>query len=167
MAAIPKTVPILGKSYWKHNLEFCWNGCHCLFQEDHASGHITPREFQRRLAFCSRKLNQARMCLNDGFSPADGCPEKSDKTGTESIHRRLERRAKQKIWHLILCRSQLMDPKRVRFESFVNIKKEEKWKKKTKKLVHILCWSKVLAGHDLGMRLWKLLVKLLAFQSFL
>ena len=113
-----------------------------LFQEDHASGQITPREFQRRLAFCSRKLNEARKCLNDGFSPADGCPEKPDSPGTESLRRRLERRAKQKIWHFILCRSQLMDPNRVRFESFVNVNREEDWtkKKRNKKIMHHLCW---------------------------
>ena len=101
-----------------------------LFQEDHASGVINPREFQRRLAFCTRKLNEARRCLNDGFSPLDGNPaaDHPDASSSvpESASRRLERRAKQKIWHFILCRSQLMDPNRVRFESFV-VKEEKDW----------------------------------------
>ena len=111
-----------------------------VFQADHEAGVISPREFHRRLAFCTRKLNEARRCLNDGFSPLDPPTDKPDKPvkpvkpdqPEESASRRLERRAKQKIWHFVLCRSQLMDPNRVRFESFVE-KEEEDWKNSSRK----------------------------------
>ena len=76
-----------------------------VFQADHEAGVISPREFHRRLAFCTRKLNEARRCLNDGFSPLDPPTDKPDKPvkpvkpdqPEESASRRLERRAKQKI----------------------------------------------------------------------
>ena len=41
------------------------------FREDHDSGRLSDREFQRRLAFCSRKLKEAKLCLRGGFTPVE------------------------------------------------------------------------------------------------
>ncbi len=42
-----------------------------ISKEDHNAGRIPEREFQRRLAFCSRKLREAKLCLWGGFTSVE------------------------------------------------------------------------------------------------
>ena len=41
-----------------------------ISKDDMSAGRIGEKEFQRRLAFCSRKLREAKLCLYGGFSTA-------------------------------------------------------------------------------------------------
>ncbi len=42
-----------------------------ISKEDHNSGRISDKEFRRRLALCSKKLKEAKLCLRGGFTPAE------------------------------------------------------------------------------------------------
>lgn len=42
-----------------------------ISKEDHTAARITEKEFHRRLNFCSRKLREAKLCLNGGFTPLE------------------------------------------------------------------------------------------------
>ena len=42
-----------------------------ISKEDHNSGRISEKEFQRRLSFCSRKLKEAKLCLWGGFTTVE------------------------------------------------------------------------------------------------
>ena len=49
---------------------------------DHDKELISPSEFQRRLAFCTRNLNTAKKCLRGGFTSVEDFirQQKSTKT---------------------------------------------------------------------------------------
>ncbi|XP_059082418.1 SET domain-containing protein SmydA-8-like isoform X1 [Tigriopus californicus] len=42
-----------------------------ISKEDHNAARISEKEFHRRLNYCSRKLREAKLCLNGGFTPLE------------------------------------------------------------------------------------------------
>ena len=76
-----------------------------ISKEDHNSGRINQKEFHRRLAFCSKNLREAKLCLRGGFTPLEeymaekekegGKPSEKDKVGRLPITKELLERAKK------------------------------------------------------------------------
>ena len=42
-----------------------------ITKRDHDLELINPKEFQRRLNFCTRNLNAAKKCIRGGFTPIE------------------------------------------------------------------------------------------------
>ncbi len=57
-------------------------------KEDHTSGAITEREFQRRLGFCGRKLKEAKLCMWGGFTPIDVYVKKTERKNKAMAERK-------------------------------------------------------------------------------
>lgn len=77
-----------------------------ISKEDHNSGRINQKEFHRRLAFCSKNLREAKLCLRGGFTPLEEymaekeMEGKREKRGRKEIPLKkdiLERTKKQEI----------------------------------------------------------------------
>ena len=65
-----------------------------ISKEDHNSGRINQKEFHRRLAFCSKNLREAKLCLRGGFTPLEeymaekereGKPSERDRNGRKDL----------------------------------------------------------------------------------